>query len=124
VEPVDPALEVEVDVPLLASALSNLLQNAFKYTRERGTVSLRTLGAAGRVVFQVEDECGGMPAPVGDDPLRAGVAPRGDGRSGLGLGLSISRRATEAIGGQIRTRNLPGRGCIFEVELPLAAPAP
>ena len=39
-------------------------------------------------------------------------------RSGLGLGLTIARRAVETIGGTLRVRNLPGVGCVFTVELP------
>jgi signal transduction histidine kinase len=38
-------------------------------------------------------------------------------RSGLGLGLSISRRAVEAMGGTIGVRDIPGEGCIFTIDL-------
>jgi signal transduction histidine kinase len=126
VAPVDPGLMVAVDLPLLTSAVTNLLQNAFKYTKEHSTVTLRTRGEDGHVFLEVEDECGGMPVPPGTDPFRAPRVPRADGRSGLGLGLSICRKAVEANGGRVRTRNLPGRGCIFEIELPAAVlePAP
>ena len=75
-----------------------------------------------RAFIDVEDECGGLgkghteqARPYGDR--------RGSGRSGLGLGLSISRRAVTANGGELHTRDLPGKGCIFSVELPLAAAA-
>jgi signal transduction histidine kinase len=39
-------------------------------------------------------------------------------RTGLGLGLAISRRGIEANGGELRVRNLPGVGCVFTVDLP------
>ncbi len=120
---VDPDLVVAVDLPLLTTAVTNLLQNAFKYTTAHSTVTLRTRGEHGRVFLEVEDECGGMQVPQGTDPFRAPRVPRADGRSGLGLGLSICRKAVEANGGQVRTRSLPGRGCIFEIELPAAAQA-
>ena len=42
-------------------------------------------------------------------------------RSGLGLGLSIARQAVRAHGGDIHIRNMPGRGCIFAIDVPLAA---
>ena len=45
---------------------------------------------------------------------------RSTDRSGLGLGLSISRKAVQLNGGEIRVRNLPGTGCIFTVEMPRA----
>ena len=39
-------------------------------------------------------------------------------RSGLGLGLSIARRAVEASGGALSVRDMPGHGCVFTIELP------
>jgi signal transduction histidine kinase len=123
VAPVDPDLVVEVDLPLLTTAVTNLLQNAFKYTKANSTVTLRTRGEHGRVFLEVEDQCGGMKVSAGTDPFSAPRVPRADGRSGLGLGLSICRKAVEANGGQVRTRNLAGRGCIFEIELPAAVQA-
>ena len=42
----------------------------------------------------------------------------GADRSGLGLGLSIARRAVEAMEGSIRVTDLPGSGCVFTIELP------
>jgi signal transduction histidine kinase len=121
-EPVDPALEVVVNVPLLSSALNNLLQNAFKYTRPRSSVVLRTRAGSGRIHLEVEDECGGLAVDPGPD-LELLKEPRGDGKSGLGLGLSICRKATERNGGEVRARNLPGHGCVFELDLPEAPPA-
>jgi K+-sensing histidine kinase KdpD len=43
---------------------------------------------------------------------------RGRDRSGLGLGLSQARKAVEAQGGDIHTRNIRGKGCIFVIEGP------
>jgi signal transduction histidine kinase len=48
---------------------------------------------------------------------------RSTDRSGLGLGLSISRKAVQLNGGEIRVRSLPGQGCVFTVELPRAVEA-
>lgn len=119
VEPVDPTLTIEVDPQLLASALMNLLQNAFKYTHARSQVTLRTRAENGRVFIEVEDECGG----IGEKDINL-VRPYGDrrgaNRTGLGLGLSISRKAVKANGGEVHTLDLPGKGCIFGIELPLA----
>lgn len=122
VDPVDPSLAVQVDSALLASAVMNLLQNAFKYTHRHGQVTLRTRRENGSTFIEVEDQCGGMAAEAGADPFRPFGERRGSDRSGLGLGLSISRKAVEVNGGQVRTRNLPGQGCIFEIELPSAPP--
>jgi len=42
-------------------------------------------------------------------------------RTGLGLGLPISRRGVEANGGTLSVRNLPGTGCVFTIDLPRTA---
>ena len=46
---------------------------------------------------------------------------RSKNRSGLGLGLSISRRAVEANAGTLTVRNVPGTGCVFTIDLPRSA---
>jgi signal transduction histidine kinase len=121
VAPVDPALRIDVDRQLLASALMNLLQNAFKFTPEHGRITLRALGQGERATFEVEDECGGLAKGEGEPAQPFGDRRRSD-RSGLGLGISISRKAVKAIGGELSTRNLPGKGCIFVIDLPAVAP--
>ena len=118
VEPVDPSLFVEADAQLLTSAVMNLLQNALKYTPEGGAVVLRSHGRDGRLVIEVEDQCGGIPPSQGDVFQPFGNR-RGRDRSGLGLGLSIARRAVRAHGGDIVVRNQPGRGCTFAIDMPL-----
>ncbi len=119
IDQVDPRLAVEADPQLLASAVMNLLTNAFKYTPAGGHVVLRTLHENGRVQFEVEDECGGIP-DGSDDPFKAFAAQRQKDRTGLGLGLSIARKAVRMHGGDIYFRNLPGKGCVFVVDVPLA----
>jgi K+-sensing histidine kinase KdpD len=47
-------------------------------------------------------------------------ALQGDDRSGLGLGLAISRKGREGHRPRHPYRNLPGKGCIFAIELPIA----
>src|SRR5688572_32727935 len=70
IEPIDPQISVNADPQLLASAVMNLLNNAFKFTHAGGRVVLRALHEDGRVRFEVEDECGGIPDGT-DDPFRA-----------------------------------------------------
>jgi hypothetical protein len=122
VEPVDPTLAIDVDTQLLASAVMNLVHNAFQYTHAHGQVTIRARAERGRAFIDVEDECGGLGQGATEQARPFGDR-RGSGRSGLGLGLSISRKAVTANGGEVHTRNLPGKGCIFSIELPLAAPA-
>ncbi len=59
--------------------------------------------------------------PKGADLFRAFGDRRSSDRSGPGLGLSISRKAVAASGGEIRARSLPGKGCTFTIDLPAAA---
>ena len=119
---VEPGLAIEVDREILAGAVANLLQNAFKFTRSHGCVSLKTLSSADRALIEVEDQCGGLPQGDTEDLFRL-FEQRSDDRSGLGLGLGISRRGVEANGGRLHVRNLPGRGCVFTIDLPRSTPA-
>jgi signal transduction histidine kinase len=117
VPPVDVALVIEVDRQVLAGALANLLQNAFKFTRPASLVSLIARGSDDRVYIDVEDACGGLPQGKAEDLFRS-FEQRGDNRTGLGLGLSIARRSVQANGGELRVHNLPNRGCRFTIDLP------
>jgi len=120
VAPVERGLEVHTDRQMLSSSVSNLLQNAFKFTRSHSHVTLRAYGRGDRVLVEVEDECGGLPAGK-EKTLFASFQQHGTDRSGLGLGLSISRRAVEACGGTLAVRDMPGLGCVFTIDLPRAA---
>ena len=113
-------LAVRADPQLLSSAVGNLLHNAFKFTPPQGTVTLSTQRRGGRVLIEVQDACGG----IREGQLDAVFQPReqrGSDRTGLGLGLSISRRAIESQGGTLTLHNLSGSGCIFTIDLPAAA---
>jgi signal transduction histidine kinase len=59
VEPVEPGLAIHVDKQMIYSALENLLQNAFRFTRPHSHVSLNAYAAGDRVLIEVTDECGG-----------------------------------------------------------------
>jgi signal transduction histidine kinase len=113
-------LLINADRQLLSSALLNLLQNAFKFTVPHGRVAVRTVAGDEKVFIEVEDECGGLPEKNAEVYFAPFTERRGRSRAGLGLGLSISRKAVRACGGDIHVRNLPGKGCIFVIELPTA----
>jgi hypothetical protein len=115
--PVAPDLAVDADRHLLASVVGNLLQNALKYTRPHSHVCLRAYASGERVLIDVEDQCGGLP-PGKQDELFAPFSQHSADRSGLGLGLAISLRAVRALGGELRVRDVPGKGCVFTVDLP------
>jgi signal transduction histidine kinase len=116
-------LVVPADHRLLRSALTNLLRNAIKFTREGGEVTIRGRLAEGRVLIEVEDECGGLP-PDRAEWLFAAFEQAGRDRSGFGLGLAISKQAIEAHAGTLSVKDVPGKGCVFTVDLPAAEAKP
>ena len=120
---VDRTVTIEGDRQILAAAIANLLQNAFKFTRRNSNVSLTVSVTADRVLFDVEDECGGLPPGKSEELFRP-FEQRGHDRSGIGLGLAICLKAAKANGGQLRVRDLPGKGCVFTLDLPRKPPPP
>jgi signal transduction histidine kinase len=94
-----------------------LVQNAFKFTREGGSVTLRARATMTRVSIGVEDECGGLPSGKHEELFRP-FEQQGADRGGLGLGLTICKRAAEANAGRIRVHDLPAKGCVFTLDLP------
>jgi signal transduction histidine kinase len=114
---VDPLLGVVGNRPLLAAALTNLLQNAFKFTHLHTEVTLTARSADDRVLIEVQDNCGGLPAGTAEMLFKP-FGQAGQNKSGLGLGLSIARQSVEADGGTLSVMNLPGAGCVFTISLP------
>ncbi|WP_407353196.1 sensor histidine kinase [Luteimonas sp. R10] len=117
VSDVDPLLAVDADRDLLLSAVGNLLQNAFKFTRPRSEVILNAYALADRILIDVQDHCGGLPPGLAEDMFKSFTQGAED-RSGLGLGLSISRRSVEANNGVLSVRDVAGSGCVFTIDLP------
>lgn len=112
---------VVADEELLISALTNLVQNAVKFTQPGRTVTVRARQSEESIAIEVEDECGGLP-PGTAETLFAPFARQGSDRSGAGLGLSIVQKIMLAHGGSVRVRDLPGRGCVFELSFPRRNP--
>jgi signal transduction histidine kinase len=117
VSPVAPNLGILADRQLINSAVSNLLQNAFKFTRDHTHVSLKAYGKGDRVLIEIEDQCGGLPEGKAESLFSAFTQQHAD-KTGLGLGLSIARRAVEGSGGTLAVRDMPGLGCVFTIDLP------
>ncbi len=123
VSQVDASLVVEADRAILAAAIANLVQNAFKFTRPGTNVLLRATSTTTRVLIEVRDHCGGLPAGAAESLLRPFVQRDRD-RSGLGLGLSISVKAMTMMAGELHIRDIPGEGCVFTLDLPKQSPPP
>ncbi len=115
---VEAGLEIDADQYLLFSAVSNLVQNAIKYSRAGGLIRIRAWQSGGQATIEVEDECGGLHASFPNDLFKPFEQQHGN-RQGLGLGLTIAHRAIALNDGAIDVRNLPGRGCVFCITLPV-----
>lgn len=86
----DANVAVQADRQILAAIVTNLLHNALKFTRPRTSVSLSVIASAGRVLIEIEDECGGL-ADGNAEALFQPFERRNVDRTGLGLGLAFSR---------------------------------
>ena len=117
VTPVEPLLGIRVNAELMSGALGNLLGNAFKFTRPGSEVRLDAYAQADRILIDVADHCGGLPAGNAEKMFTP-FFQRSEDRSGVGLGLSIARRTVEADGGKLSVRDVPGTGCVFTISLP------
>jgi signal transduction histidine kinase len=113
---IDPKLEFEADQQLVYSAVSNLIQNALKFTRRGGRIQVRGYLVGEDVAIEVEDECGGLKKKAED--LFKPYVQENENRSGVGLGLTIAQRSIALIRGKIEVINLAGKGCIFKITLP------
>jgi PAS domain S-box-containing protein len=122
----DSSIELYADLTRIAQVISNLLNNAGKYTPRGGTIRLTARHHAGQIEIEVSDNGRGIAA---EDLTRvfdmfAQVGPlttRGHG--GLGIGLALSRALVEMHGGTIEAASEGlGKGSTFTVHLPPADP--
>lgn len=104
----------------LRQVLTNLLNNAFKFTRA-GSVTLSTRRDGDRIVFEVRDTGLGIPpgelARVFEPFFQA--SNHSEHQQGVGLGLHICRRLVEVLNGEITVESTVRRGSVFRVVLPV-----
>ena len=140
-------IEFPFDAPKIERIISNLLENAYKFTPPGGTVWLhaephmwerrsankptveqerrrRPLSQPNSVKISVSDTGPGVPPEyhleIFDDFFRL---PASDKTEGMGLGLAIARRLVQGMGGKIWVESEPGAGCKFSFIVPLKPPA-
>ncbi len=120
-------LPLEADRDRIAQVLTNLADNAVKYSPQGGPVTISAERVAGEVLVRISDTGVGIPADQLERVFeRFHQADDGAGRrrfGGLGLGLYISRAIVEAHGGAIwAARNeAAGQGSVFSFRLPVRA---
>ncbi|MFL6695618.1 MAG: ATP-binding protein [Vitreoscilla sp.] len=124
--PMETTLSVNADRTRLKQVLLNLLSNAVKYNREHGAVIVEcTAGDQGRIRIAVQDTGAGLTP----EQLRSLFQPfnrLGLDKStieGSGIGLVLTKRLVELMGGTIGVHSTPGTGSTFWIDLRSAEPA-
>ena len=114
---------LRTDPVRLEQILVNLLSNAVRHSPEGGIVTVQVEPQPAAVAFRVSDHGPGIPTELQErifEPFE-----RFDPHSGVGtgLGLPVSRRLAEVLGGQLTVESVVGRGATFSLSLPLAPPS-
>ena len=114
----DGVSRVRTDPVRLEQILLNLLRNAVQYSPDVATVRLRVATEGDEIIFRVLDRGPGIPADVQAwifEPFE-----RFDTESGIGtgLGLPVSRRLAELLGGRLTVESRVGEGATFTLTLP------
>ncbi|MGA2192853.1 MAG: PAS domain-containing sensor histidine kinase [Nitrospirota bacterium] len=111
-----------VDRINIERAVSNLLQNAFKYTPSGGKIMLKAEMGSRDIIISVEDTGPGIPKEdmgrIFDKYYRAFET---ESITGVGLGLVIVEAVAKAHGGKVSVESEPGKGSTFKIHLPLTA---
>ena len=115
---------VKADWIRVKQVLINLLSNAIKYNKKNGTVTVRfTVSTPGRIRIGIEDTGEGLPpeklAQLFQPFNRLGK--EGGAEEGTGIGLVVSKRLVELMGGVIGVESTVGKGSVFWIELNLTA---
>lgn len=117
-----PEVWARADAGSVQIVLQNLVSNAIKYTEEGG-VHVRVFRENGWAVLEVEDTGIGMDPALADDlfkPFRQASEGLGRAYEGSGVGLAVTQKATEEMGGQVDVETEAGAGSCFTVRLPEA----
>jgi two-component system sensor histidine kinase KdpD len=109
---------VPVDVVQLDQVLTNLLENAAKYSPKGTEINVATARWEDTVQVRIADQGGGIPADQRAEVFEAFARGTSDGK-GSGLGLAIARAVVQAHGGSIWAEDAPGGGTAIVFRLPI-----
>ena len=110
---------IEADAKYLQRVFSNLLDNALKYSREKGLITITTQHADQYIMVKIKDRGSGIDSkdlPYIFDPFYQGCGEKRG--KGYGLGLAIVKTIVEGHGGRIFVESELGKGSVFTVVLP------
>jgi len=116
---IDPSIELNADEHLIRSALANVIQNAIKYTKKNGALSLTVKRVKQTAVIQIEDECGGLSKQKIESLLKTSLKVSSEG-TGMGLGLAITQKALKHCKGKLSAKGTTN-GCVFTLVIPCIA---
>jgi two-component system, OmpR family, phosphate regulon sensor histidine kinase PhoR len=118
------SIAIEADAEALSRALWNLLDNAVKYSPDRGPIRVGLVRNSEQVVISVSDSGLGIPAREQQSifgKFQRGEAARQRGIRGTGIGLAMVDQIVRAHGGRVGVESDPGAGSTFTIVLPLKA---
>jgi len=110
---------IEADASQIRRVFTNLLDNAIKFSKKKGTITITTQETAGDVIVNVKDE--GIGIERNELPYIFDSFHRGKGaekKEGFGLGLAGVKVIVEDHGGRVIVKNEPVKGTVFTVVLP------
>ena len=118
-------LRVAADYGRLRQVVLNLLSNAVKYNRPGGQIWVSASEAGGKVKIAVKDTGPGIPCERLDELFKpfSRLAMQSGDIEGTGIGLALSKRIVEAMGGEIGVDTTEGEGSTFWLTLPVTRPA-
>jgi len=117
--------EVSADAERLSQCLTNLVENALKYSPAPQPIELALSCDADQVVLHVRDHGAGVPASEREQIFGRFVRGSGSGdTSGHGIGLAVVKTLMERMGGSVCVAEAPGGGADFELRLPAMPPPP
>lgn len=114
------ACDYEGSEPMLRHVWDNLIGNAIKFGPQGGLIRIRLLRQDSKLLFTIEDEGPGLAEDavkhIYDKFYQGDSSHKAEGN---GLGLALVKRILHLEKGSIKAENLPDKGCIFTVELPI-----
>ena len=117
---------IDGDRARVEQIVTNLLDNALKFTPAGGTVRIIVAPQKDEVILRVADDGPGIPEHLRAnlfEPFVQGEEPGRRASGGLGVGLALVKGLAEMHGGSVSAANTPTRGATFTVRFPAASPA-